>query len=776
MMGLALGVDYALLMVSRFREELAAGTPVPQAALRTRRTAGRTTAFAGSTLVLAMAVTLWIMPGNLFLSLAGTAILVTAVSVAISFYVAPSLLYVLGPNLNRWLMPALSGALSRPRLVAALIGGALILLALPALGLKTGPPSASQLPESNPARKDAEEIDRAIGAGWDAPFVLVAASDRGPITSRARLAALRQEQHRIAGDPAVQAVVGPGQIERRVAPLRQGGNELLAEEGEASPAKLTHLGHRLERAAGGVGELRRGVAQAAAGAGLIATGSGRAGEGASQISEGLAEASSGAGEAVGALGKLDKGSSRLAQGQRSAALAARSLRNELGSLGTVLRSGGLAAARRLKASLRAAAATDPTLTPELREAETLLAILQTAHAEATRAHAHSETLHDGQVRLAEGGDELHSGAHKLNEEAQKLPAGLAELEGGARALAEGLGRLTGGADELSRHLSEGFHASRPLQGGLTRASVRVTASGSHLSHQVDALQRSSPQIFNSGSFVLSALEGAPAARREQAGQVIDLTHGGQGSQILIIPRYTFNTPGSEALYARLRADADSLGGSSGLQTGVTGGPAQLVDYSAAVNSRVPLVIAAITLITFLVLVLVLRAIPLAAIAVALNLLTVAVAFGVLTLLFDVPAGWPLGGHTYVDAIGAAGIFGIVFGLSIDYAVFLLSRMRESHEAGASNEQAIAFGLRRTARVITGAAAIMLAVFVAFAAAPIATVSQLGTGLAVAVVLDATVVRIVLLPALMLLVGERVWWLPRALERALPRVGLHPAEG
>ena len=185
-------------------------------------------------------------------------------------------------------------------------------------------------------------------------------------------------------------------------------------------------------------------------------------------------------------------------------------------------------------------------------------------------------------------------------------------------------------------------------------------------------------------------------------------------------------------------------------------------------------ILAITLVTFLVLVVVLRALPLAAIAVALNLLTVAVAFGVLILLFGVPAGWPLGGHAYVDAIGAAGIFGIVFGLSIDYAVFLLTRMRESQEAGATNEEAIAFGLERTARVITGAAAIMVAVFIAFAGAPIATVSQLGVALTVAVVLDATVVRIVLLPALMLLVGERVWWLPRAVDRILPQTGLHPA--
>jgi RND superfamily putative drug exporter len=115
------------------------------------------------------------------------------------------------------------------------------------------------------------------------------------------------------------------------------------------------------------------------------------------------------------------------------------------------------------------------------------------------------------------------------------------------------------------------------------------------------------------------------------------------------------------------------------------------------------------------------------------------------------------------------IFGVVFGLSIDYAVFLLVRMRERYDATGDHAGSIAFGLEKTARVITGAAAIMMAVFIAFAGAPIATVSQLGVGLTVAVLLDATVVRIVLLPALMLLIGDRVWWLPKPLERALPRL-------
>jgi RND superfamily putative drug exporter len=122
-------------------------------------------------------------------------------------------------------------------------------------------------------------------------------------------------------------------------------------------------------------------------------------------------------------------------------------------------------------------------------------------------------------------------------------------------------------------------------------------------------------------------------------------------------------------------------------------------------------------------------------------------------------------------VGATMIFGIVFGLSIDYAVFLLIRMREHYDEHGDNAAAVRFGLEKTARVITGAAAIMLGVFVVFAGEPIANVSQLGIGLTVAVVLDATVVRIVLLPALMLLLGDRVWWLPRPLQRVLPKMNV-----
>jgi len=437
-----------------------------------------------------------------------------------------------------------------------------------------------------------------------------------------------------------------------------------------------------------------------------------------------------------------------------------------------VRDRALEEARELRADLKRRAAADPSLAGELREAERLVQTLAIARNDAQRVDSLAERLYDGEVRLTEGNRKLQNGIERLSAGAGELPGGLEQLRGGAAQLVDGLEQLTGGAGALEENLGEGYRRSEPLQRGLRRANVEVTVSADRAGRKLDRLRRSSPGIFDSGYFVLSALQGAPRREREAAEQIVDVERGGQAAQMVVIPRYTFNTDGSRALHTRLEQDATGLAAASGTTTGVAGGAAQLIDYTDAISERVPLMVAVITLATFLILVVVLRALLLAAIAVALNLVTVAVAFGVLTLLFEVPDGWPLGGHSYVDAIGAAGIFGIVFGLSIDYAVFLLMRMREHYENSSSNEEAIVFGLEKTARVITGAAAIMLAVFVVFAGADVALVSQLGTGLAVAVLLDATVIRIVLLPALMLLLGDRVWWLPRWLEKILPDIDLH----
>jgi RND superfamily putative drug exporter len=785
MMGLALGVDYALLMVSRFREELAAGVEPLQAVVNTRRSAGRTIIFAGSTLFLSMFVSIFILPGSLLVSLAGTVIIVVCISVLVATVVAPPLLALVGTNIDRWRIgPAAGGrsrvmsfvdaALRRPVLAVLVIGAAVLVLASPAIGLKTGPPSTEQLPTSNKERQDAETIDREIGPGWEAPFILVASSPHGPITDEPGFGELVDFQREIARDHGVQAVIGPAQVARKVAPLRKTSQELLGPEGEGGEQleELRGLGPRLARAGHGVARIRSGLLEAAAGAGLLGEGSGRAGEGAAGIAGGLAKAREGGERALRAIGRISGGAGELAEGQGEAKVGAQSVRLGLSTLLRQMRSNGLARARRLRGTLQKAAAGDPALGPALAQADRLVEHLSIDRDEVRHLRGETIRLHGGESRLLAGAVALHEGVKRLEAAAAGLPEGLDRLHGGARRLEAGLERLEGGAEALEGRLAGGSHEAAPLQSGLHHASVKVSSGAGALTDQVGRLHHRSPGIFESGYYVLSALDGSHPRERRSAAGTIDLEKGGQAAAILVISHYTFNTPGSIALYSRLRKDAAALEDRTGLKVGVAGGAAQLTDYSDVTRAAIPIVVAAITIVTFLVMVFVLRAVLLAALAVALNLASVAVAFGVLTLLFNVPAGYPLGGNTYVDAVGAVMIFGVIFGLSIDYAVFLLMRMRESYDADGDHAGAIAFGLERTARVITGAAAIMMAVFIVFAGAPIATVSQLGIGLTVAVLLDATVVRIVLLPALMLLLGDRVWWLPGPLARILPEIDLH----
>ncbi len=785
MMGLALGVDYALLMVSRFREELGNGAEPLEAAIATRRTAGRTTLFAGSTLFASMIVTIFVLPGSLLLSLAGTAIVVTALSVFVANYLTPPLLLLLGHNVDRWrlgrpsrgghalLRRSLRAALRRPAAIAVVISAALLLLAAPALAIKTGPPSAAQLPSSDSARRDSELISRQIGAGWEAPFVVVAATSAGPITATADLHHLARFQTLLARQPGVQEVIGPGKVAKRTAPLRKQGHGLLGPEGNRRLAGLRRLGPKLSEADNGVGRLRASVSEAAAGAGLLRAGSSRAGAGAAQLASGLEKAAGGGDRAVGALHRLADGAGRLADGQETAKAGSLSLALGLHDLLPQLRKGSLARARRIRARLSSLAAADPALKVAAAEAGALVVALASQRNELRGLRGTAIRLHGGAARLAAGQQRVAKATHRLAGAAGALGNGLHRLANGAGALAGGLERLTGGTDALATGLSDGYTRSAPLQGGLARAGVQVSARSTRLARQRRSLVRASPHLFDSGYFVLSALDGAPPRRRDQVAQSIDLDGSGQAAAMLVVPASGLNSPASERLDRRLDRLAAEFGAKAGLRTGVTGGPAQLTDYNQITRTRVPLVILAMTAVTFIALVVILQALIVAALAVVLNLMTVGVAFGVLVLLFHVPAGYPLGGHDYVDAIGAAAIFGIVFGLSVDYAVFLLARMRETYEESGDHRRAVSDGLERTAGVITGAAAIMMAIFVTFAAAKIATVSQLGVGLAVAVALDATVVRLLLLPALMLLIGERVWWLPQPLRRVLPRIRLHP---
>jgi RND superfamily putative drug exporter len=783
MMGLALGVDYSLLIVSRFREELERDSDPWRAAGRTRASAGRTTLFAGVTLIVALVFSAFLQPGSLLLSLATATAVVTMISVVISTLAVPPLLALLGPRINAGrigrkrkarerstVAAAAAAALRNPALAACFVAVPLVLLTLPVLGFATGAPGIDELPSSNPARQSAETIDRAVGPGWEAPFVLVAATDRGPITNRHDLALLARWQRRIARQPGIRTVIGPGPVARRTQPLRSLGKKLTG-DGAGAPAELERLGPGLRRAADAVSELRSGLAEGAAGSGLLAEGSERAAAGAGTIATELKRAAGKGEEAAGAIERLREGSRRLSKGQREVSVGSLTLTLGLRSLVPRLRGGELARARKLAHRLEREAAADPSLRPLADQARVLARTAAANRNEVRRLRDVAAEVNGGLNRLVPGGKRLEAGVGRLAGATGRLSSGLDRLGDGAERLAGGLVELEGGAGELQSGLAEGFHRAYPLQTKLRDAGVRVTAAAAPLALGAKQLQRSSPHLFDSGYFVLSALDGARSPQREQAAEAISIGGGGQAARLLVISTHAFNTAGSRRVGERLEEDASALAVTSGLRTGVAGGAATVNTYGEATEARLPLVIGAFVLFTLLALVVILRAPLLALLTVCLNLASVAAAIGVMSLVCKIPAGYPLGGHPYIDTVGAGAIFGVTFGLSIDYAVFLIARMRESYERDGDNRAAIFYGLDRTAGVVTGAAAIMAAVFVSFATAPIATVSQMGVGLTVAILLDATVVRIVLLPALMLLLGDRVWRVPPVLDRILPRRNL-----
>jgi len=204
-------------------------------------------------------------------------------------------------------------------------------------------------------------------------------------------------------------------------------------------------------------------------------------------------------------------------------------------------------------------------------------------------------------------------------------------------------------------------------------------------------------------------------------------------------------------------------------TGVT--PSQ-IQFDGLITQRIPLIIAVVVLLAFVLIMTVFRSLYLAIKAAVLNLLSIAAAYGVLVAVFQWGWGRSLLGldeNVPIEAYVPMLLFAIVFGLSMDYEIFLLSRVKETWELTRDNHEAVADGLARTGRVISAAALIMISVFLSFVTTDLVAIKQLAVGLAASVAIDATLIRLLLVPATMYLFGERNWWLPRWIERLLPHV-------
>ena len=201
---------------------------------------------------------------------------------------------------------------------------------------------------------------------------------------------------------------------------------------------------------------------------------------------------------------------------------------------------------------------------------------------------------------------------------------------------------------------------------------------------------------------------------------------------------------------------------------LTGAPAFGVDFVSKAYSAFPWLVAAVLVITYFVLLRAFRSVVLPLKAVLLNLLSVSAAYGVLVLVFQHGAGTAVGFHSspQIEAWIPIFLFAVVFGISMDYEVFLLSRTREEWDRYHDNERAVVYGLEHTGRIITAAAIVMIAAFSGFMAGSFVGLQEFGLGLAVAIFLDATIVRALLVPSLMKLLGNWNWYLPEPVRRAM----------
>jgi RND superfamily putative drug exporter len=257
-----------------------------------------------------------------------------------------------------------------------------------------------------------------------------------------------------------------------------------------------------------------------------------------------------------------------------------------------------------------------------------------------------------------------------------------------------------------------------------------------------------------------------------------INEAGDAAIVTVIPAGSPQDEETEELVNRLREDVvpAELGG-SGINAEIGGVTAALEDQSEYITDRMPLFIAGVVGLSFLLLLVAFHSPLISLKAGIMNLLSVSAAYGVMTL---VAKGGAVGGLIGIDhevpiaPFMPVMMFAILFGLSMDYEVFLISRIREEYLKDGNTRRAVADGLAKTARVITAAAAIMVVVFLAFVTAPDTFLKLFGIGLASAIFLDATIVRMVLVPAVMQLLGPRNWWIPNWLERILPRIDVERA--
>ncbi len=751
MIGLGVGIDYALFLVSRHRTLLAEGTEIRESIALALATSGSAIVFAGGTVVIAL-VCLAVagIPLVTSLGIASAVAVLTAVLAAITLL--PAVLSLVGEHIHSVRLPAFlrprpkdpdKGVWARwgrtvTRHPIAAIAGALILLGvliIPLFSLEFGQEDVGAAPTDTQERRSFDLMADGFGEGYNGPLLIAVNLDT-PAT--ADPAVTQQQQQAEALQSELEAEQAEG--EQQQAELEAEAAELQAQQAEleAEQASLESQAAELGREAEALrAEQRRVEAERARIEVEIAAIAGRRG--------GLLE------RAEALLARY-----RAAQSERAA------LEAQLSRVLTAIETRGPGAdtaaleaeAARLRAAISAKRAQETQLREQaadlrrqarqdgVRPPENLREQVRQLAADAAALASNAASLERQKLSLEAQGAELARQAAGLEAQAADLQAQKADLE----ALQAEAAQQQKEAESLKNQLT----AELTKAGGDARGTdPRLVKLQDALATPDDVVLVSPPQINKSGSAaVYSVIPGTAPADPETADLVREMRSD-------VIPQATSGED---------------------IQAYVGGSTASNVDLASEISSRLLLVIGVVLALSFLVLMVAFRSLLVPLQAAVTNVLCVGAAFGVLTAAFQ--WGWGidvLGVETDSDTVPIASfvplmMFAVLFGLSMDYQVFLLSAIAMRRQVGEDDREAVAWGMTRSGPVITAAALIMIGVFGSFILNGDPTVKQFGVGLAVAVALAASMV-LVLAPAVLTLMGRWSWWLPSWLSRAIPEIDI-----
>jgi uncharacterized membrane protein YdfJ with MMPL/SSD domain len=751
MIGLGVGVDYALFLVSRYRSERDEGAPIPDAIATAVATSGTAIVFAGSTVVIAL-VTLLVAGIPLVTALGYASAFAVATAVLAAITLLPAVLAALGPHidavpLRRHKRPAPSAApgiwgawagfvTTHPWRAVGLTVAILIPLIIPVTGLNLGQEDVGATPKSTTQRQAYDLMSDGFGPGYNGPL-LVAVELGEP----ARPSKKFRRRDKKATDLKQKLETEQRQLESEAARLTSQADALESQQAalEAEGAALESQAVALEAERTGLEQSRAEIADRTALRGEI--------DALAQQAEDIATA-----------------------GVKLAAQEAKA-RAELDLV------------RRLEARMRAslAQATDPRRRARLERRLTELEAREAALvSDLTRLAAERRTLERRAQSVSQNFAQVRDEAAALGSEARSLGEAAAVAAQQALALEQSKDQLTDESaaaqvqaanlqtqqaeleaqqQQAKRQQRHAEKLKRELTNELTKAGGDRRGTDTRLVNLQNALADtigvkvvSPPQINDAGS---AAIFTVIPTTRPAATRTADLV---RTVRDYVIPQATAGTD---------------------LEVHVGGQTASYVDLAAGISSRLVLVIAAVVALGFIVLMTAFRSTLVAGQAAIANILSVTAAFGVVTLCFQ--EGWGLGlvgvetdsGTDPIASFVPLIMFAVLFGLSMDYQVFLVSQIEQHRASAGSDREAIAAGLATGARVITAAALIMISVFASFILNGDPTVKQFGVGLAVGVAFAAMTV-LALAPALMVLAGRGSWWVPRWADRVLPRIDIEGA--